>query len=205
MRMNFLDLMGQGNQSRDTSDTIYYLKTSTPHIHDIAVSGPYHDLESVHAQASHNFGSECSPGRSALEDFVRDGRHMAFEHIASPINGDPNRIKKTTLLRRQDAHLAAKLPCPVWNVVVSEVDSELKASGWAERNQMVPMKDMEIRQSYESEVAAKEKAREILQELVSSNEGCTSRIMRQTPFQAGVLDGQGPRFVVEVRYDGGLA
>lgn len=160
-----------------------------------------------YAQARHNFGVECPSGVSTLQDLAQDGRYPGFEHIASPINGDPNRVRRITLIRKQDTALAARLPCAVWNVVVSEMNTELMATGWAERNQMVPVEDMEIRKSCATEDAAKEEALVVLHELVAANEGCVSRVMGQAPFRAGVVDGgaRWPRFMVVVNYDPGSA
>jgi hypothetical protein len=53
---------GDSSSSND-AETIYYLETSTPHTHDISVSGPYFPLDSIIRQVMHNFGDECRPGQ----------------------------------------------------------------------------------------------------------------------------------------------
>lgn len=134
MRMTFADLERMaggddhaGPSTRDEPGTIYYLKTSTPHIKDISVSGPYKDLRAVYSQASYNFGSECQPGRDMLLETIINGQPIGFEHVESPISGNQNQKRRIQLIRKTNPALAARLPCPVFNVVRAEVATD--ASG----------------------------------------------------------------------------
>ena len=215
MRLSFADFMAMGDASDDTDgpapqdnqDTIYYLRTSTPHLHDISVSGPYKDLNEVYHQANHNFGTECEPGQNALQEFVRDGRPIGFMHISSPIDGDPNRIRRIELIRRTDAEIAARFPCPVWNVVVSE--PLLTAAGKPHPGPFdsVAMKSMDVHGSYLTKPAAMAAAQTALEDLLRRSPGCTIHPVSSTlELPTGAIIGpqnQSMEWIVHVRYDSG--
>lgn len=209
MRLSFADFsrMGRGSQNTPSSDrdgpgTIYYLKTSTPHLLDVSVSGPYKDLEAVHDQAWHNFGDECQVGQSLLQDFEMDGRAMPFDHIESPINGDPNKKRRIELIRKTKPALAARLPCPVWNVMKAEIATEAFAAGPTGPNRdAMPVEDVDIVDSFESEDAAKQAAEHVVRELAGP--GNRTPILQSSPFTAGVVNRQGLRWVVTATRDSG--
>ena len=217
MRVGLADLSAMAGRSDDTNepapqdnqDTVYYLRTSTPHLHDITMSGPYTDLQEVHNQANHNFGTECEPGQNALQEFVRDGRPIGFIHISSPINGDPNKTRRIELIRRTNAELAARFPCPVWNVVVSE--PLLTAAGEPQPGAFdgVAMKSVDVHGSYFTKPAAMAAARKVLDDLLRRSPGCTIRDVSSTSdntFMHGAIIGPRNRsmeWIVHVRYDSG--
>jgi hypothetical protein len=77
MSMNYMDFQklaggessasdnGNSSGSRD-AETIYYLETSTPHVYDISVSGPYYPLDTIIPQVLRNFGEACLHGQCQL-------------------------------------------------------------------------------------------------------------------------------------------
>ncbi|KAK4503886.1 hypothetical protein PRZ48_004801 [Zasmidium cellare] len=210
MRMSFADLSRMAGQENGESSgsaepgTIYYLKTSTPHIHDVSVSGPYKDLDAVYAQVWHNFGDECQQGRSMLQDLKVNGQASPFIHIESPIHGDPTKKRRIHLVRKTNPSLAAKLPCPVWNVTKGEIANEALAAGPTGPNRdAIPVKDMHIIDSFESEAAAKQAAQNALREITRSGE--RSQTVSESPFAAGVIGRQGLKWIVTVNRDPGAA
>jgi hypothetical protein len=71
MSMNYMDFqrLSGGSHLLWTSamaivvakaETIYYLETSTPHMYDISVSGPYYPLDAIIPQVLRNFGRSVS-------------------------------------------------------------------------------------------------------------------------------------------------
>lgn len=56
MKANLSFSMGSllGRPPEDLSGTIYYLRTSQPHIHDVTISGPYHPIGMIRPQMLHN-------------------------------------------------------------------------------------------------------------------------------------------------------
>lgn len=52
--------------SGDDAQTIYYLETSTPHLYDISVSGPYYQLDAIIPQVLRNFGEACLHGQLSI-------------------------------------------------------------------------------------------------------------------------------------------
>lgn len=81
MSMNYTDFakMAGGDSSgsasnnassSDDAETIYYLETSTPHLYDISVSGPYCPLDAIISQVLRNFGEACLHGQSLILAFL---------------------------------------------------------------------------------------------------------------------------------------
>jgi len=77
MSMNFADLGKLANRESSASvsggggdsgeaETIYYLETSTPHLYNVSVSGPYYPLDAIIPQVLHNFGEACLHGQYQL-------------------------------------------------------------------------------------------------------------------------------------------
>ncbi|KAF2170228.1 hypothetical protein M409DRAFT_51970 [Zasmidium cellare ATCC 36951] len=208
MRMNLADLMRLAGQEEATSSgstepgTIYYLKTATPHLHDVSVSGPYKDLEAVYAQVWHNFGDECQHGRSMLEDLKVNDQPVAFQHIESPIYGDANKKRRIELIPKTKPDLAAKLPSPVWNVTKAKIANEALAAGPTGPNRdALPVKDVQIIDSFESEASAKQAAQNALRDITGP--GDMSQTVSTSPFAAGVIGRQGLKWVVTVNRDSG--
>lgn len=218
MRLTGADLMryssnasnpDENASAEEPTDTIYYLQTSVPHHHDISLSGPYHNLESLFLQAMHNFGRECPSGQDLLLDLVReDGGFQTFEHITSPINNDPNRTKTVRMIRERNAAMAARLPGPAWYVAVSEV-----AGGVTGANSFgaVPMKSIKVRGTFGDAAAANEAARRVAGGLAATLHG--GRVVERAAEAGGFMgmvvgqeanaDGQTTTSVVEARYDSG--
>lgn len=105
-------------QSPENPDTIYYLKTSKPHIHDISISGPYYPFEMIFGQLLYRLRTENSvAGERTLDDLVRDGVIASIEHFTAPLP-DGN-IMRFHLLRERNPMVARHLPGEVWRIVVA--------------------------------------------------------------------------------------
>lgn len=218
MRMNFADMKRMVDASKDTdgnpspskhepTDTIYYLKTSTPHLYDISISGPYKTLPELFFQALRNFGPECQPGIDTLHDFVIDEDHfIPFEHISSPMNGNPNLVRKVQLIRKKNAQIAKKLPCPVWNVVYAQprLESPQQTSPG-----IVPMRSSDILDCFESkseaEAAARQKMSELLTEVGELRHKSVEMPMAGHAFVGAIVEKttMAMKWLVEVRKDSG--
>ncbi|CAK1362467.1 unnamed protein product [Cercospora beticola] len=198
MRMSLADMMRMAKAFKDSeentppsaeeeTDTIYYLKTSTPHLYDISMSGPYKMLPQLFLQAAHNFGPECRPGIDTLNDFVIDEEHFVpFQHISSPINGNPNLVRRVQLIRRTNAQIAEKLPCPVWNVVYAQ--PRLEGPQQVSLG-IVPMRTLDILDSFESKNEANAAARQKMSELLVK-EGQARHRSVEMPMPGGTFGDQ---------------
>ncbi|KAK5138551.1 hypothetical protein LTR08_000139 [Meristemomyces frigidus] len=189
MRVNYGDFLRSRNpessaQASTPNETIYYLRTSTPHLHDISVLGPYHSIEALVAQAVHNFGDECASGVEALQDFAKEGMLDAFGHITSPINNDPNKVKTIRVIKEQNSAMAATLPGPTWYILSTDIDPALAyatirgssldalvglAYAAMERSgpALLPVEDMMVHGTFGDATAAIEAARRLAHELAS--------------------------------------
>ena len=63
--------------SSDDAETIYYLETSTPHLYDISVSGPYYPLDAIIPQVLRNFGEACLHGQSSIPTYTQQPQLLA--------------------------------------------------------------------------------------------------------------------------------
>ncbi|KAK4544584.1 hypothetical protein LTR36_004156 [Oleoguttula mirabilis] len=201
---------GDKNRNPTPAGTIYYLQTSTPHLYDISVSGPYHSIDAVVAQAMINFGAQCRPGQTTVQDLVREGVFAGAEHVTSPINHDPNRTKTIRVLTEHNPSMAARLPGPAWCVIVAQVAMDQIDHAAGSSGDHVPVKDVRVHGTFGDEASANEAAQRVAQEFASRVRG--GRVVDQRPaatgaFVGGVFgqasDGSQTMTMLHVRYDAG--
>ena len=175
------------------------------------MSGPYHSLEAVFNQAMRNFGDDCWSGQETLGDFIRDdGTFVGFEHITSPINGDPNRTKTIRLIRKRNPAMAARLPGPAWSVFSIEVATDVQRDASMDARGDAPVRSMQVHGTFAEEGAAIENARVVTQDLVARTRGGRMFDMSRAAGtgSAGVIgeeaDGRKIMWMVQVRYDTGM-
>ncbi|KAK5116575.1 hypothetical protein LTR85_009200 [Meristemomyces frigidus] len=216
MRLNMASFLqdrqsgGAENRTAAPAGTIYYLQTSTPHLYDVSVSGPYHSVDAIVPQAMQNFGDDCRSGQGALRDLVRDGMFADAEHITSPINNDPNRTKTLRILKEHNPTMAARLPGPARCIIVAEVATDQMDNALHTGRVHVPVKDMRVHGTFESEVLAKAAAQRVAEELatrtrrgrvIAQPEGATGAFAALVVGQSS--NGSQTKSMVHVRYDAG--
>ncbi|CAJ2500955.1 Uu.00g038080.m01.CDS01 [Anthostomella pinea] len=182
---------GSANDQAGTN-TIYYLKTSTPHLYDITLSGPYRDLDAVYPQIMNNFGSEYPAGRSAVQDFMRDGHLMSFQHITAPHRNDPNRTRTMRLVTER-ASRSYLDPMEILNIT--------------DYGGGVSLTDIHVRGTYDNEAAANTAAERVVQQLIGQLQGGNAYPGPGSDFAAMIsgsrADGSEALTMVEVRHDTG--
>ncbi|KAK4953526.1 hypothetical protein LTR10_008124 [Elasticomyces elasticus] len=207
------------------SGTIYYLQTSTPHLYDTSISGPYHDLDAIAAQIERNFGAECQPGTQYLDEMLEVG--MEIMHVTSPMlfwmlficgtkamtdmlsNGNPNLTKTARILRETNPTMLARLPGPAWYIVVADIAVEIApaAMGSSDPGASMPLEDAQVHGTYGAEAAANDAARQLAQTITTRERGTVAAMPGSSCYRAGIMcqqDGS-PQltYVVHVQHDRG--
>lgn len=153
-----------GHQHEEDDSTTYYVHTSTPHLHDISVSGPCHSRDAISHQMMRHFGTQCSQGRETVIDRRADGTLAAIEHITSPIESDQNRTRTCRIIREDNAAMKARLPGTAYVVVSTYVDKELAESGvHAAVPGTAPVQEMDVHGTSPDEASAVARARVVAQ------------------------------------------
>ncbi len=138
--------------------SIYYLRTETPHLRSISVSGPYHRIEDLAQRMRRDFGSACPSGQTTVDDLLADGRLTGTAHVGASIRNDQNRIKRCRIIAKNDPVMKARLPCPVWYVVLAEPHissmQRMNADAAIAGNAAVPLTDLGVHGTYASEPEA---------------------------------------------------
>lgn len=181
------------------SDEVYYLRTSIPAIHDIAVSGPFHVLEA----ALPNLRLRLAESSEALELFnatTENGRLVnQFCHASGPIDEIPEHCIQVELLRVRDAPLRRSLPGPVYRVVSSEpvTDAAGQFSQSPRPGGGMCAEDMQIVGSYVSAADARARANEVLDERLCDYHGAAF------PKHIGAIEEGGQSMGVIIAFEGG--
>ncbi|KAK3620028.1 hypothetical protein LTR56_023666 [Elasticomyces elasticus] len=193
--------------TQSDSGTIYYLQTSTPHLYDTSISGPYHNLDAIAAQIERNFGAECQPGTQYLDEMLEAG--MEIMHVTSPmlVNGNPNLTKTARILRETNPTMLAQLPGPAWYIVVAEIAVEIAAMGSSDSGASMPLEDAQVHGTYGAETSANDAARQLAQTIATRERGTVAVMPGSSCFRAGIMcrqDGS-PQLthVVHVQHDRG--
>lgn len=142
----FRDICGTSPSSHDDpKDIIYYLSTSSHHNEEnIGISGPYKYLSEVFHQARQVLGEDCQPGIRQLEDSIdQDGHLMPFGRISSQVNCTIGGSVTVECICRTNPRIAARLPCPVWNVIC-----------WQPVQEQLPYRNQYIAGSFQYELEA---------------------------------------------------
>jgi hypothetical protein len=163
-------------------DTIYYLKTETPHLHDFSVFGPFHCLEAIVPSIKAKLQQESPTGLAMFEDVMSTGPNAlpSFEHIVAPLLG--NHTMTIRLVKEQNAEVAATLPGPSWVVFCAELLSSKPEP--QDRNGGVKMKDMSICGAFVSA----QKANQALQQVVADKlQGKSGGRKLELPKEDGTL------------------
>ncbi|KAI1630037.1 hypothetical protein EDD37DRAFT_604901 [Exophiala viscosa] len=145
-------------------DTIYYVKTSKPHIHRVTVSGPYYPLQNIFPPLLRQLRDAGSvEGERTLDDIVYGGGDealLSLQYFHAPLP-DGN-IMKLELIREQNAQVAHSLPCEVWNICVNTTTGD---EDLMETLGHPPVSDMEVLESFVSKDEAHAAAKGYLQRL----------------------------------------
>lgn len=155
MRVNGANVFGLGSPQPPT-DTIYYLRTSTPHLHDLSLIGPFHVLDAMVPSLRAKLRDESPAGLQMLDEMMAASRISAFEHINAPLPGLGNHKMRIELIREKNPEVLAILPGPVWLVVISE-----PLQG-AQLGPIPKLKSQRFHGTFISAEKAKEAARELL-------------------------------------------
>lgn len=156
----------QLEQDEGEDGTIYHLITSTPHLHDVSASGPYHSIDAVYEQLGANFGKSYRSGTETALELYNDGALDAAEHITAAMYGHPNWTKKCRIIREPNAVVKATLPGEAYVVNSTDFNTEL-ADG------AVPgaVRAMDVHGTFADVDSAVERARQIAQQMAEEVEG----------------------------------
>ncbi len=176
----------------DIIDTIYYVKTSKPHLNDVALAGPFYPLEDALVHMLEKLRAHDSvAGESMLDDLVSSyegGRRFAgFIHLNAPLP-DGN-IMKIELLDEHNPRVARGLPAgdDAWYVAVGEPilrdDGARRAA-----DGHPPVRDMNVHATYTTKEEANAAARQVLQELKTDAAG-DDRAVVETNSTRGLVYG----------------
>lgn len=153
------------------SDTIYYLMTSIPHLHQFSYLGPFRDLESV-ASPIRSKLSELSPaGLIVFDEMIAETGLSAFDHVNAPLPGPGDHKVLIRLIRETNPEVRAILPGPSWMVVSSEPLSSTVVEPFA------TLKDQEVHGTYVSAQGAEQRAREVVANTLSGRPGARTMEM----------------------------
>lgn len=197
------------------SNEVYYLRTSIPAIHDIAISGPFHVLEA----ALPNLLARLAESSEATELFnaaTENGRLLnQFCHATGPIDEIPEHSVQVEMLRVRDAALRRSLPGPVYKVISAEpfLDPAGHFSQSPRPGGGMCVEDMQIVGSFVSAAAARARANEVLDERLAHYPAAFPKhvaAVEEGGDAMGVIvafsGGSAPTvpFVVMVSYDSGV-
>jgi len=117
---NFQALLGRNSapSSPQPTDTIYYLKTETPHLHDFSVFGPFHLREAIVPSIRQKLQQTSPAGLATFDDLISRMGLSSFEHIVAPLPGGHSMTIR--LIKEKNPEVAATLPGPAWYVVSVE-------------------------------------------------------------------------------------
>ena len=161
--------------------TLYYLKTTLPSWHDIAISGPFHCLEAVFPNLCVRL-ADTKACEAAFEKHTQDGRLInQFLRLSAPLTSDPTKTIVIELLRMENPSMAARLPGPAWNVTYGEflgLDEERGEPLASGVMGAAATKELDILGSFASEAEAERSARRVLRERVDRDGGVQVAILR---------------------------
>lgn len=205
---NLQDQDNDGGGAGQDESTIYYLHTSTPHLHDISISGPYVSLEAIGRQMINNFGPECRQGLETVMECAESGTLGRIQHIASPIGRDANRTKTCGIIKETNATVKASLPGIAYVVLSLAPDLELAGRGVRGPGDSVPVLEMDVHGTFLDEAPANTRARQMATE--KANAITNGRIRDLGPRDIfvktyGVLSGSNFLEMVGVKRDSGLS
>lgn len=182
------------------SDEVYYLRTSIPAIHDIAISGPFHVLEAALPNLLARL-AESSEGTELFNAATEDGRLVnQFCHVTGPIDEIPEHAVHVELLRVRDIALRRCLPGPVYKVI--SVEPFLDAAGQFAQSPRpgggMCVEDMQLVGRYVSAADARARANEVLDEELA-------RYPAAFPKRVAAVEEGGDAMGVIVAFEGGSA
>lgn len=144
-------------------DTVYYIKTSKPHLKDVTIAGPYYPLQNIFPQLIRRLRREGSvAGERTIDEIVHSGDQavLSLQHFNAPLP-DGN-VMKFELLREKNARVAHSLPGDVWTILIGTTHSDTEIPDPPART---PVDDMEVRGSFASKDEANTAAEGVLQDL----------------------------------------
>jgi hypothetical protein len=199
MRLNMSNL-GREEGADVDPDTIYYLKTSKPHIKDISVSGPYYPWEHLTIQVVRRLEHEGSTaGVDSFIEMIEDGTVAVLAHFKAPLP-DGN-IIRFDIIREKNAEVARIWPGDVWFVKVSEPDMNDRSV----TTEYPPMHAVELRGTFRTKEEANQRAREVVDEMKeeAGRNAHVTRHLENGLFQGMVIAGRRYAKLIEVVHDQG--
>ncbi len=152
--------------ANETENTIYYLRTSTPHTHDISLKGPFPTIKYVAGEIYEAFRDECFRGRTRALELFRDGQLGSIEHIVSPIGNDQNKTRTCRIIKETNTAVCAHR-ARVYNVMSFDVYTDIAETmshiGPDDPPMKLPLKDYRVHGTFIEESAAVARAREVAQ------------------------------------------
>lgn len=207
-----------GSVPRLDTGTIYYLKTSQPHIHDFTISGPYHPIGTIRRQMLHKLAKTSFTAfeyfHEAFEDDVEGEGVIGLSnwgHLIGPLDDSPRHTIKVELLKEHNPALAAELPGPCYRIIFTEHKQwpKTRTEQFAHVFGYVPVEDIEVHGTFLNRDKAEAAARKTLKEKLKGfpgyetvagwrNDDFTCAIVKRG--SSGQLDIQA---TIQARYDDG--
>ena len=184
--------------SEPDTETIYFVKTSKPHIQDISILGPFYLVEDAHMQLLMMLRREkTSVGEEMLHDLVNDMGLASMEHLNAPLP-DGN-IMKLQLLREKNAEVARILPGEEWKILVATLIMTSDRSTEHPR-----VKKLKLRGTFTTKEEANMAAGKVLKDLkAKAGRGASMMKTTETGLVLGMVTVPGTDDIksVEIRYD----
>jgi hypothetical protein len=177
-------------------DTIYYLKTETPHLHDFSVFGPFHCLEAVLPSIKAKLREESPAGLAMFDEVMSRGPNAlsSFEHIVAPLQGNHTMVIR--LVKEQNAEVAATLPGPTWTIICGEPLSSAAEA--------MKLKDLSLCGTFVSAQKANEALRRVVADKLQGNSrGRKLELPKEDGTMACLAQLGGKTWLVESRFDSG--
>lgn len=208
-------LLRDGQMISPERETIYFIRKSTPHLYDVTMSGPFYPRFNIVEQIKGCLHKISLFGLSAITEIGEDEAKLSrLISLSAPLDACLTNVVKFEIIAEHNPHLAAHLPCPVYNVsTAAPLVPRNMAAFNAERDpgQYPLVSQMDIHGSYLTLNEAKAKAEELskaFEQQLLKPESFQHPIDRaRGTFSRGIRskNGNGEEQVlcVEVRYDSG--
>lgn len=154
-------------------NTIYYIKTIKPNLHNVMICGPYYPISVVRSQMVRRL---LKYSHTAYATFVRafpdalEGEEPAslahWRQIRGPLNDNPFEDIVLELVCEQNETIAKALPCPSYKVL-SLKHKQLggnKTDRFSDTFDFSPLEDIEVHGSVLTKEEAEIKAQDIIQQ-----------------------------------------
>lgn len=219
LRSNLRFRMGSSLSGEpDEAESVYYLRTSQPHVHDVTVSGPYHPIAMIRPQLMRRLsGLSFSAFSSFFETFPEniEGEGpiglSSWVQISGPLDDNPRHSVTVELICEHNPAMTRHLPKPVWRIMAMHREklSPSEQRRFLQTYGYMPVQEVEICTSVATKDEAEAETRSYLEENVRRYPASRGQVMgwKGNDFMCAVVSGQkgspGIEVIVQASYDDG--